>query len=86
MGDGTLTHESKDSFSVGDKVTVKCSDGSEVKYGTEDEAFCTDSGKFTVDQLVCVRPEGTKSNYLKFSYFKILFIYSVKLSFSFTSV
>jgi len=60
VGDGTLTHESKDSFSVGDKVTVKCSDGSEVKYGTEDEAFCTDSGKFTVDQLVCVRPEDLR--------------------------
>jgi len=55
VGNGTLLHEGKDSFSVGDKVTVKCSEGYEVKYKTAKEAICVDSGSFSVDELVCVK-------------------------------
>ena len=64
-------HENKDAFSIGDRVSVECSDGSEVKYGTAREAYCTDSGKFTVNELVCIKPEGKKQSYFKFSYFKV---------------
>ena len=71
MGDGTIMHENKDAFSIGDRVSVECSDGSEVKYGTAREAYCTDSGKFTVNELVCIKPEGKKQSYFKFSYFKV---------------
>ena len=60
VGNGTIIPGNKDSFSVGEKVTLKCSEGYEVKDGTAKDALCLRNEQFNVEEFTCVKISKSK--------------------------